>query len=158
MNLSPLAVNWHFDVADQRDIFYISGKTTGLPAAGINPFIRPYLHVSATGTIQQMLFNFKGDPKGLNGSFNLRHKDLKVSILDKENREKKGLLSAVANLFVKSDSGKLPEDVKVEDVERDPTKSFFNLFWKGIEQGLKKTLIGVNIGGGTKKPDTKASK
>lgn len=158
MNLSPLAVNWHFDVADQRDIFYISGKTTGLPAAGINPFIRPYLHVSATGTIQQMLFNFKGDPKGLNGSFNLKHKDLKVAILDKENREKKGLLSAVANLFVKSDSGKLPEDVEVEDVERDPTKSFFNLFWKGIEQGLKKTLIGVNIGGGTKKPDTKISK
>jgi soluble cytochrome b562 len=33
----------------------------------------------------------------------------------------------------------------VENVERDPTKSFFNLFWKGIEQGLKKTLIGVNI-------------
>lgn len=153
MNLAPLAVNWHFDVADQRDIFYISGKTTGLPAAGINPFIRPYLHVSATGTIQQMLFNFKGDPKGLNGSFNLKHKDLKVAILDKENREKKGLLSAVANLFVKSDSGKLPEDVKVEDVERDPTKSFFNLFWKGIEQGLKKTLIGADIGGGTKKPD-----
>lgn len=153
MNLAPLAVNWHFDVADQRDIFYISGKTTGLPAAGINPFIRPYLHVSATGTIQEMIFNFKGDPKGLNGSFNLRHKDLKVAILDKENREKKGLLSAVANLFVKSDSGKLPEDVKVEDVERDPTKSFFNLFWKGIEQGLKKTLIGVDIGGGTKKPD-----
>lgn len=153
MNLAPLAVNWHFDVADQRDIFYISGKTTGLPAAGINPFIRPYLHVSATGTIQEMIFNFKGDPKGLNGSFNLRHKDLKVAILDKENREKKGLLSAVANLFVKSDSGKLPEDVKVEDLERDPTKSFFNLFWKGIEQGLKKTLIGVDIGGGTKKPD-----
>jgi hypothetical protein len=38
----------------------------------------------------------------------------------------------------KTDSGKLPEDVQVEDVERDPTKSFFNLFWKGIEQGLKK--------------------
>ena len=30
-------------------------------------------------------------------------------------------------------------------MERDPTKSFFNLFWKGIEQGLKKTLIGTNV-------------
>ncbi len=30
-------------------------------------------------------------------------------------------------------------------MERDPTKSFFNLFWKGIEQGLKKTLIGKNV-------------
>jgi hypothetical protein len=92
-----------------------------------------------------MVFNFRGNPKGLSGKFNLKHKDLKVAILDKENREKKGFLTAVANLLVKSDSGKLPEDVDVEDVERDPTKSFFNLFWKGIEQGLKKTLIGINI-------------
>ncbi len=145
MNLAPLSVNWNFDVADQRDVFNISGRTTNLPARGINPFIRPYLHVTATGTIQEMLFNFRGNPKGLNGRFNLKHKDLKVAILDKENREKKGFLTAVANLLVKSDSGKLPEDVDIEDVERDPTKSFFNLFWKGIEQGLKKTLIGINI-------------
>ncbi len=157
MNLAPLSVNWNFDVADPRDIFTISGRTINLPAKGINPFIRPYLHVTATGTIQEMLFNFRGNPKGLNGSFNLRHKDLKVAILDKENREKKGILTAIANLLVKSDSGKLPEDVKVEDVERDPTKSFFNLFWKGIEQGLKKTLIGINIDTSKKgKGDAKA--
>lgn len=157
MNLAPLAVNWNFDVADQNDRFAISGRTTNLPATGINPFIRPYLHVTATGTIQEMLFNFRGNPKGLNGKFNLKHKDLKVTILDKDNREKKGFLTAVANLLVKSDSGKLPEDVDVEDVERDPTKSFFNLFWKGIEQGLKKTLIGINIDKAKKTVDKTAA-
>uniref|UniRef100_A0AAU6WT85 Uncharacterized protein n=1 Tax=Chryseobacterium endophyticum TaxID=1854762 RepID=A0AAU6WT85_9FLAO len=42
-------------------------------------------------------------------------------------------------------------------MERDPTKSFFNLFWKGIEQGLKKTLIGINIDTSKKgKGDAKA--
>lgn len=157
MNLAPLSVNWNFDVADQGDRFAISGRTTNLPATGINPFIRPYLHVTATGTIQEMLFNFKGNPKGLNGKFNLKHKDLKVTILDKENKDKKGFLTAVANLLVKSDSGKLPEDVDVEDVERDPTKSFFNLFWKGIEQGLKKTLIGINIDKAKKTVDKTAA-
>ncbi|RLJ31484.1 hypothetical protein CLU97_0902 [Chryseobacterium sp. 7] len=146
MNLSPLSVNWSFDVADQNDRFAISGKTTNLPASGINPFIRPYLHVTATaGTIQEMLFNFKGNPAGLHGSFNLKHKDLKIAVLNKNNHEKKGFLTAVANIFIKSDSGNYPESVAVENVERDPTKSFFNLFWKGIEQGLKKTLIGANV-------------
>lgn len=145
MNLAPLSVNWNFDVADQRDVFNISGRTVNLPAQGINPFIRPYLHVTATGTIQEMLFNFRGNPKGLDGTFNLKHKDLKVAILDKNNREKKGVLTAIANLVVRSNSGRLPEDVKVEGVPRDPTKSFFNLFWKGIESGLKKTLIGKNV-------------
>ncbi|AZB09505.1 hypothetical protein EG344_12110 [Chryseobacterium sp. G0162] len=146
MNLSPLAVNWGFDVADQYDNFTISGKTSNLPANGINPFIRPYLHVTATaGTIQEMLFNFKGNPAGLHGTFNLKHKDLKIAVLNKNNHEKKGFLTAVANVFLKSNSGNYPESVTVENVERDPTKSFFNLFWKGIEQGLKKTLIGKNV-------------
>lgn len=146
MNQSPLSVNWSFDVADQKDAFVISGKTFGLPASGINPFIRPYLHVTATsGTIQEMLFDFKGNPAGLHGTFNLKHKDLKIAVLNKHNHEKKGLLTAVANIFIKSDSGNFPESVAVENVERDPTKSFFNLFWKGIEQGLKKTLIGKNV-------------
>lgn len=146
MNLSPLAVNWNFDVANSNDVFAISGRTTNLPVQGINPFIRPYLHVTATsGTIHEMLFNFKGNPKGINGNFNLKHKDLKIAILDKKNHEKKGVLTAVANLFIKSDSGKFPEEVTVENVERDPTKSFFNLFWRGIEDGLKKTLIGRNV-------------
>lgn len=145
MNLAPLSVNWNFDVANQNDVFGISGRAVNLPAQGINPFIRPYLHVTATGTIQEMLFDFKGNPAGLHGTFNLKHKGLKVAILDKNNKEKKGFLTAVANLVVKSDSGKLPENVTVENVERDPTKSFFNLFWRGIEDGLKKTLIGINI-------------
>lgn len=146
MNLSPLSVNWNFDVADQNDRFAISGKTSNLPANGINPFIRPYLHVTATaGTIQEMLFNFKGNPAGLHGTFNLKHKDLKIAVLNKNNHEKKGFLTAVANVFLKSDSGSFPEAVTVENVERDPTKSFFNLFWRGIEQGLKKTLIGANV-------------
>jgi hypothetical protein len=92
-----------------------------------------------------MLFNFKGNPAGIHGTFNLKHKDLKIAVLNKDNHEKKGVLTAVANLFIRSDSEKFPEAVAVENVERDPTKSFFNLFWKGIEQGLKKTLIGVNI-------------
>ncbi len=104
-----------------------------------------------------MLFNFKGNPKGIGGTFNLKHKDLKISVLDKKSREKKNLLSAVANLFIKSDSGKFPESVVVEGVERDPTKSFFNMFWKGIESGLKQTLVGINVDK-TKKKVEKAEK
>ncbi|MGZ5198034.1 MAG: hypothetical protein ACXWB7_08795, partial [Kaistella sp.] len=38
-----------------------------------------------------------------------------------------------------------PESVAVDNVKRDPAKSFFNLFWQGIQEGLKKTLIGANV-------------
>ncbi|WP_159472277.1 hypothetical protein [Chryseobacterium sp. 18068] len=145
MKTSPLSVNWGFNVADLGDRFSISGRLANIPARALNSFIVPYLSVSATGTIQEMLFDFKGNPKGIGGAFNLKHKDLKISILDKKSKEKKGFLSAVVNVFIKTDSDKLPESVIVEGVERDPTKSFFNMFWKGVEDGLKKTLIGINI-------------
>lgn len=145
MKSSPLSVNWGFNTADQGDHFTIAGNLDNIPATALNSFVVPYLSVSATGTIQQMLFNFNGNPKGIGGTFNIKHKDLKISILDKNSKEKKGVLSAVANIFIKTDSGKFPESVVVEGVERDPTKSFFNMFWKGVEDGLKKTLIGINI-------------
>jgi len=145
METSLLSVGWGFNTADQNDRFTIAGKLNNIPAVALNAFVVPYMSVTATGTIQEMLFNFKGNPKGIGGTFNLKHKDLKVSILDKDSKKKKGVLSAVVNIFVKSDSGKFPESVVLEDVERDPTKSFFNLFWKGIEDGLKKTLIGIDI-------------
>jgi gas vesicle protein len=109
----------------------------------VNPFIEPYLKVRAKGLISDLIFNFKGNYNGLDGTLNLKHHDLKVALL-KEDGEKNKLLSAVANIFVRSDSGKYPESVQVENVVRDKTKSFFNMFWKGIEQGLKKTLLGNN--------------
>ena len=145
LNASPLSVNWNFNTADQSDRFRIAGRSTGIPARSVNAFIVPYMNVSATGTIQEMLFDFTGNPKGLGGTFKLKHKDLKIAVLDKQTKEKKNLLSAVANVFIKSTSDKFPESVVVEGVERDPTKSFFNMFWKGVEDGLKKTLIGANI-------------
>lgn len=144
MNVSPMNVNWSFDTANMNDAFAISGNISDLPAAGINPFIEPYLKIRATGNISDLIFNFKGNYKGLNGVLKMKHNSLKVSIL-KETGEKNKLLSAVANVFVRTDSGKYPESVPVDNVQRDKTKSFFNLFWKGIEEGLKKTLIGKNI-------------
>lgn len=143
MGTSPMNVNWTIDTASQDDAFTIAGNVGPLAASNINAFTEPYLKIRATGIISDLIFDFKGNRTGLNGTLNMKHQELKVSILN-ETGEKAGLLSAIANLVVKTNSGNYPESVAVENVERDATKSFFNLLWKGIEQGLKKTLIGVN--------------
>lgn len=144
MGASRMKINWNIDTASQNDAFSIAGSVLNIPASGINPFTEPYLKVRATGQITSLIFDFKGNKAGLNGTLKMKHENLKVSIL-KENGEKNTILSAVANVFVKTDSGKYPESVLVENVERDNTKSFFNLLWKGIEQGLKRTLIGAKM-------------
>ncbi|GEM_PF-182751 len=143
-NVSPMQVNWNMNTANHNDAFTISGTVGSLPASRVNAFVEPYLKIRTTGTIQKMDFDFHGNKHGLDGTFKMKHKNLKVSIL-KGSGEKNKLLSAVANVFVRSTSDKYPESVVVDDVERDPAKSFFNLFWKGIEEGLKKTLIGKNV-------------
>ena len=144
MNASPMNVRWNMDTAAPNDAFSISGNISDLPAARINAFIEPYLKARATGTIQDLSFNFRGNASGLNGILNMKHQKLQVALL-KETGEKKKLLSAVVNVFVKSNSGAFPASVVVDNVKRDPSKSFFNLFWQGIQEGLKKTLIGANV-------------
>ena len=80
----------------------------------------------------------------MNGKFRITHKDLKVSLINKETKEKKKFLSAVVNLVVKKDSQKFPESADI-DVTRNKERSFFNFYWKGIEDGLKKTLLVIKI-------------
>jgi len=144
MNVSPMKVNWTLDTASMNDAFNISGNISDLPATSINSFVEPYLKIQTTGYIRDLIFNFSGNKAGLNGKLNMKHQDLKVAIL-KETGEKNVVLSAVANLVIKTDSGVYPESVTVDNVKRDATKSFFNLFWQGIQEGLKKTLIGNNV-------------
>ena len=150
MGNSSMKVNWNIDTASQSDAFTIAGTVSNIPASSINAFTEPYLKVRATGFISSLNFDFKGNLEGLDGTFKMKHEKLKVQIL-KEDGQKNTILTGIANLFVKTDSGKFPDSVPVKDVERDPTKSFFNLLWKGLEQGLKRTLIGIGV------PETEAT-
>jgi len=144
MDASPMKVNWNFDTANLQDQFTISGYINNLPANDINPFIKPYMNITATGLITSLNFDFKGNNDVMNGKFRIAHKDLKVNVLDKDTKEKKKFLSAVANLVVKKDSKKFPESVDIQ-VERSKDRSFFNFYWKGIEDGLKKSLLVIKI-------------
>ena len=143
MGVSPMKVKWSFDTANRNDAFAISGNISDLAASRINPFIEPYLKIRATGLISDLIFDFKGSKHDIHGSLKMAHQNLKITIL-KQTGEKDKILSAIANIFVTSNSGNFPASAEVEPVERDKTKSFFNLFWRGIEQGLKKMLIGKN--------------
>lgn len=144
MGVSPMKVNWNFDTANLRDQFTIAGYIKNLPANDINPFIKPYMNITATGTFTGINFDFKGNNDVMNGKFKISHKDLKVSVLDKDTKEKKKFLSAMANLVVKKDSKTFPESVDI-DVKRSKDRSFFNFYWKGIEDGLKKSLLVIKI-------------
>lgn len=141
MEESMLDVDWSFNVLDSTDGFKIKGKLNHFNAEKLVYFTKPYLNVVVKGDLEKVYFNFKGNDVMNEGDFALKYDDLKVEIYQNNKRYKKnGLLTAIGNLFVKDDSGEELKAVSVK-VERVPEKSFYNLLWISVADGLKKVLL-----------------
>ncbi|MEG1022348.1 MAG: hypothetical protein RSE50_12615, partial [Myroides sp.] len=104
-----------------------------------NPFLKPYMKVQASGKIDHMAFNFNGNNDQANGNYAMDFKNLKMTLFNKENKERK-VLTAAANLVVRSDTDGFKK-TEIKPVDRKKEKSFFNFLWLCIMQGLKQTVI-----------------
>ncbi len=141
MNESSLKVHWTFNVLDKTDRFHIKGTLFNFNIKALYPFTKDYMKASFKGNLEKVFFNFKGNDKGSAGDFALQYRGLKVEIFKKKDPKKANKLkSAFANLLLKNDSNGQTKKVKIE-IERDQDRSFYNLLWKSIAQGLKKILI-----------------
>lgn len=141
MNTSPLKVDWTLNVMDRSDGFKIRGSVNNLNAEKLYPFAKPYMNASITGTLDEIHFNFSGNDDFMKGDFALKYHDMKVTFYRKNKPEKKNKLkSFIANLLIKNDSDNQNKTTAVE-VKRIPEKSFYNLLWRSIAEGLKKILI-----------------
>lgn len=139
MNQGDLIASWQFDILDSKERFNINGDLKNFPATAMDPFLKPYMNVKATGKIDHMAFNFSGNNDIANGQYAMNFQNLKMTIFNKENKEKK-LLSAAANALVRTDTDGLKK-VEIKPIERTKNKSFFNFLWLCIMQGLKQTVI-----------------
>jgi len=143
MGKSRLETLWTFKINDPADNFRIRGKSRDIPPKVINSFSDPAFNAQIKGEkIDALNFDFYGDKNTSQGKFHMVYEDLKVDIMKKGNdQEKNKVLSFLANIAMKHDRKSNDKIVEVSKVERDPTRSFWNYFWKNIFTGLKKTLI-----------------
>src|SRR5690606_30377824 len=139
MQQGDLVASWQFDIMDQTDKFNINGNLKNFPAPAMNPFLKPYLNVEAKGKIDKMVFNFSGNNEVANGDYAMNFNDLKMTLFNKDNQERK-LLTAAANIVVRTDTDGLKK-TEIKEVSRHKQKSFFNYLWLCIMQGLKQTVI-----------------
>lgn len=99
------------------------------------------------GHINSLTTHIEGDNNGARGSVTFLYNNLKISVLKKDDDaqnglKKRGLLSFIANAFViKNDNPTKGNGARTESCSytRNPSKSFFNLVWKTVEDGIKKT-------------------
>lgn len=144
MGTAPLTLNWSFDVHNTADEFSVTGSVSNLEAKGLNPFFKPNLNALAEGTLQQMYFSFYGNNTKSQGEMKMKYEDFNFKILRKNSNKINKLLTAVGNIFVRSNSKTDPKNFRFGDIEaeRDATKSFFNYLWINVKSGVVSTLTG----------------
>jgi hypothetical protein len=141
MQTSRLDVDWRFNVLDKADRFNIRGRFFNFPAEALSEFTKPYLNATFKGSLDEVYFNFNGNDNGAQGDFAINYDDLKVSIYkEKQPKKKRKFLSAIVNLFVKNDTKDKVTNAEI-NVQRNKQRSFFNLLWKSLEEGLKEILL-----------------
>lgn len=141
MSVSPLKVIWNFNPMNKSEAFRIRGSIDKFPIERLRGFMKPYLNFEGSGELKKVLFDYRGNDNGANGSFAVAFDDLHFKAFQKSNPHKKSKFkTALANLLVKNKSEDLEKTTEIV-VERDQTKSFFNLFWKCMQEGLKQTLL-----------------
>ncbi|WP_291911633.1 hypothetical protein [Chitinophaga sp. CB10] len=148
MNSGKLTAHFDFLLGSKTGNFSVSGELKDLNGRELNPVTKPLGKVEIRScNINQLTFNIHGDERRAAGEVKLLYDHLKIAILkqnkDSKEFERKGLISLLANIMVVRDSNPLPGDqVRVTHpaIQRDIQKSFFNLVWKTIFQGVKETV------------------
>ena len=148
MGKGSLQTKWNMPLNTKNGEFTISGSSGSFNAEVLNPVIEPLALASIKeGTIKSVDFTMNGSDAGAKGTSTLLYNDLKIEALkvDSNDLKKRGLVSLVANAIIKDDNPKNGETRKGDiDIERDTTRSFFNLVWKGIFKAAKRTALGKN--------------
>ncbi|WP_143304452.1 hypothetical protein [Chitinophaga vietnamensis] len=147
MESGKLRAHFDFTLNSAGGAFSISAQLNGMNGKELNPVTMPLGKVEVRSCdIEDLSFNIKGDEKKAAGTVKLLYKNLRIAILkqDKAHKEfvRKGLVSLLANLMVIKDSNPLPGEkprVARPTLARDPKKSFFNLVWKTLFEGVKET-------------------
>ena len=141
MGAAPMKTHWTFNPLDKTDRFNIRGSIMNFPAGRISPFTKPYVNADFSGELEEVYFDFSGNADGAWGDFAVNYDDLKVKVYRKKDRKKKNkFLTAIANLFVKNDTKDKVTQAEVR-VDRLKDRSFFNLLWRAVADGLKQILI-----------------
>tara|TARA_R110000787_G_scaffold96415_6_gene199817 strand:+ start:5107 stop:6699 length:1593 start_codon:yes stop_codon:yes gene_type:complete len=137
MKNTPIHVNWSFDVNDTSDLFRFVGYAGSLELSDMNVFLTPLLNARVRGEVKETNFIINGNYNQSKINLSQDYNSIDLIILNKRKTRNK-FLSAVANVFINSESGDKNELFHnvTTDATRDKTKSFFNYLAKNLKNGL----------------------
>ena len=144
LDKAPVNARLVMFLGDPKGRFTIEGDIGAIAAAHLNPLTEPMgLARLDRGEINHLRFAIRGTDSTGDGRVSLSYSHLKVSLLKKDKDQpgydKKGLASLLANLVVNNSSPPAGPDPKEVHFQRILYKSMFNLIWKTLFTGIKKS-------------------
>jgi len=143
-----LLVDINMNVADKDGEFNYKGSLAEYNGRFYNQLLEPMaLAKVEEGTVNKITFSVNANRYGSKAQVLMLYDNLKVSVLGTDGKvlKRKGLLSFLANTFMVQNSnprkdGEQPITADISHVH-EQDRSFFNLMWKSVFDGLK-----VNLG------------
>jgi hypothetical protein len=145
---AKINVDINLNVSSKVGEFNYKGSLGPASAISFNKLLEPMALVKAeSGHFNKVSFDVKANENGSSGTVQVLYKDLKVSLLVKEDSGKigrAGLASFLANSFLITPNN--PEEGEPARIshftyKHYPNHSFFNLMWKSIFTGIKENVI-----------------
>jgi hypothetical protein len=136
---------WELPLKSSDGSFQIKGSLSPFNGQKLNPVIEPLgMGSIKSGNISAMNFAMKGNDYKAEGEETMIYDNLKIKLLkaaDDNSLKNKTITNFFANIIIKDQNpsgGKTRKGDMAFD--RVMTKSFFNLVWKSIFAGAKKSI------------------
>ena len=144
LNMALLTSQWKMPLNAKDGAFSITGNVGGFNGTNLNPVIEPLgMGSIKSGNIKRFDFNLNGNDIKATGEAVVLYNDLKIKLLKNKGDAitNKSVTSFVANIIIKDQN---PSNGKLRTgniaFDRVMTKSFFNLVWKSLFDGFKKSI------------------
>ncbi|WP_343487334.1 hypothetical protein [Allomuricauda sp. d1] len=144
MGKGAFELDWSFYPLDVSDRFTASGQLMDFNSENINPFLRTNLEAKVKGEVNEFYFTVSGNAIKSSGDMKMKYEDFEFMVLKKDLLGINKVFTAVVNIFANDGSKTDAQGYRYGqiEVERDPTKSFFNYLWRNVKDGLVDTVTG----------------
>lgn len=141
---------FHLSLTDRRGGFSANVQLEGLQSHQISVQTKAFALIEIKSlNMRSLTMQLTGNELAAKSNFTMLYNNLGIKILTDENnlrsdKKRKGFLTFIANNMILYSHNPMPGDSvrKVNTtVQRDSLKSFFNLVWKNIQQGVQETTI-----------------
>ena len=126
--------------------FELSGRVNDVNLETLDLFLRRQLGVSiASGTLDGIVYDMKGNHNGIRGEVEFRYHDLKVHLVDKDTDKDKVILNILSDsagnlVFYRNNPQKDQLRIGKFYVERDVRKGFISQWVDGMLQGVANSI------------------